>query len=172
MLERLRNKNQGVSDIYNLVKRQCMRDPGKIRYMWKPVRHVFEVWPSSRLVRRVIKHIIWILWKNMTLRFPSLPGSLMRCLLRNHPCCHSSDSFQPRLIRNMFRHERSQKNPDGQGRRKLPKLRYANSPLPLYTPGHGGVTQRSAPLPTSQSCSSATKHRHLGVKLMHSRRLG
>ncbi len=25
----------------NMVKRQCMRDPSKIRYMWKPVRHAF-----------------------------------------------------------------------------------------------------------------------------------
>ncbi len=28
-----------------------------------------------------IKHINWNFLKNMTLRFPSLPGSLMQCLL-------------------------------------------------------------------------------------------
>ncbi len=34
--------------------------------------------------RRVIKHIFWKLLKNMTLRFPPLPGPLMQCLLNNH----------------------------------------------------------------------------------------
>ena len=27
--------------IWDIVKRQCMRDPGKIRYIWKPIHHVF-----------------------------------------------------------------------------------------------------------------------------------
>ena len=29
------------STIITTIIRQCMRDPGKIRYMWKPVRDVF-----------------------------------------------------------------------------------------------------------------------------------
>ncbi len=37
--------------------------------------------PSTSLLRRVFKHISWIFLKNMTLMFPSLPGSLMQCLL-------------------------------------------------------------------------------------------
>ncbi len=37
---------------------------------------ILKVWPSSCLVKRVIKHIIWKFLKNITLRFPSLPGSL------------------------------------------------------------------------------------------------
>ena len=40
-----------------------------------------ELWSSLPLVRRVSKHIVWKFLKNMTLKFPSLPGSLMRCLL-------------------------------------------------------------------------------------------
>ncbi len=47
---------------------------------------IFKVWPSAPLVTRVIKHIIWIVLKNMTLRFPSLPGSLMQCLLKINFC--------------------------------------------------------------------------------------
>ncbi len=35
-----KKNKEGRHPITGTVKRQCMRDPGKIRYKWKPVRHV------------------------------------------------------------------------------------------------------------------------------------